>query len=233
MDIRTLKPNEIECRIGMVSDKGVSLLLYKNARVDMQILDECFGIFGWKRSHSCIDGKLFCTVEVRDPNTGEWITKEDVGVSAFTEKEKSQASDAFKRAAVNIGIGRELYTAPFIWIASSKVNIKKRGDKLYCNDRFAVGSIEYNENREISALTIVRVSDGEVVYKMFSNNSKPSQLISDDMIRQLYSELDRTGVDINTVLQRYGVSSVESMSENTFQKAMNSLRKTKDRFNAA
>lgn len=233
MDIRTLKPNEIECRIGMVSDKGVSLLLYKNARVDMQILDECFGIFGWKRSHSCIDGKLFCTVEVRDPDTGDWITKEDVGVSAFTEKEKSQASDAFKRAAVNIGIGRELYTAPFIWISSTKVNIQKRGDKLYCNDRFAVGSIEYNDNREICSLTIVRANDGEVVYKMYSNSSKPSQLISDDMIRQLYSELDRTGVEINTVLKRYGINSVENMSEDTFHKAMNSLRKTKDRFNAA
>lgn len=237
MNIRTLKPNEIECRIGMVNEKGISLLLYKNARVDMQILDECFGVFGWKRTHSCIDGNLYCAIEIRDPDTGEWILKEDVGVSAYTEKEKSKASDAFKRSAVNIGIGRELYTAPFIWIPASKVNIQRRGEKFYCNDHFAVGSISYNDNREISSLNIVRVSGGEVVYRMYlSRKDKPAKserIISDEMLKQLYYELDRTGVDINTVLNRYGIYNIQEMSEDTYQKAMNSLRKTKDKYNAA
>ncbi len=56
--IRLLKAGEIECRAASVSEKGVSLLLYKDARVDQRILDETFGPFGWKRSHQCIDGKL-------------------------------------------------------------------------------------------------------------------------------------------------------------------------------
>lgn len=237
MDIRTLKANEIECRIGMVNAKGISLLLYKNARVDMQILDECFGVFGWKRTHSCIDGNLYCSIEIRDSNTGEWISKEDVGVSAFTEKEKSQASDAFKRAAVNVGIGRELYSAPFIWIPANKVNIQQKNDKFYCSDHFAVGAIEYNENREISSLSIVRVSDGEVVYQMYplrtGSPAKAEQRISAEMIQQLYSELDRTGIDIDTVLRRYGIYNIQEMSEQTYQKAMNSLQKTKDKYIAA
>lgn len=99
--VRLLKADEIECRAASVSDKGVSLLLYKDARVDQKILDETFGAFGWKRSHQCIDGNLYCTVEIRDQKTGEWIAKQDVGTTGYSEKEKSQASDSFKRACFN------------------------------------------------------------------------------------------------------------------------------------
>lgn len=56
--IRLLRPDEIECRVSSINKNGVSLLLYKDARVDQRILDETFGIFGWKRSHQCIDGKM-------------------------------------------------------------------------------------------------------------------------------------------------------------------------------
>ena len=114
--IRLLRAEEIECRIAMVNEKGLSLLLYKDARVDQRILDETFGAFGWKRSHQCIDGNLYCTVEVYNKDSGEWVSKQDVGTTGYTEKEKSQASDSFKRACFNWGIGRELYSAPFIWI---------------------------------------------------------------------------------------------------------------------
>ncbi len=107
--IRLLRADEIECRASTVSEKGVSLLLYKDARVDQRILDETFGLFGWKRSHQCIDGNLYCTVEVYNKETREWISKQDVGKVGYAEKEKSQASDSFKRACFNWGIGRELY----------------------------------------------------------------------------------------------------------------------------
>lgn len=110
--IRLLKADEIECRAAMVSEKGLSLLLYKDARVDQKILDETFGIFGWKRSHQCIDGNLYCTVEIFDRDSGTWVAKQDVGTMSNSEKEKGQASDSFKRACFNWGIGRELYTAP-------------------------------------------------------------------------------------------------------------------------
>lgn len=73
--IRLLEPNEIECRISIINEKGLSLLLYKDARVDQRILDETFGPFGWKRSHQCIDGNLYCTVEIFDQKSGEWISK--------------------------------------------------------------------------------------------------------------------------------------------------------------
>lgn len=87
--VRFLRADEIECRIASISEKGLSLLLYKDARVDQKILDETFGPFGWKRSHQCMDGKLYCTVEIRDKETGEWIAKQDVGTTGMAEKEKS------------------------------------------------------------------------------------------------------------------------------------------------
>ena len=153
--IRLLKAEEIECRIAVVKESGLSLLLYKDARVDQKILDETFGPFGWQRSHQNIDGNLYCTVSIYDKESGTWISKQDVGTTNFAEKEKSQASDSFKRACFNWGIGRELYTAPFIWIFADKVEIKKKGDKYYCDDSFSVSSIGYNEDREITELKII------------------------------------------------------------------------------
>lgn len=158
LKFRTLKADEIECRVGTVTEKGCSLLLYKNARVDMSLLDEVVGPYNWKREHELINGNLFCTVSVRDNVTGEWVSKQDVGVESNTEKEKGQASDAFKRACVNWGIGRELYTAPFIW-----VNLKSEEWRLGASGRkqpkvnFRVNAIEYDDSRHV---TYVQIVDG-------------------------------------------------------------------------
>ena len=46
---RNLNPEEIECRVGAIMEQGITLLLYKNARVDQTILDEVFGICGWAK----------------------------------------------------------------------------------------------------------------------------------------------------------------------------------------
>ena len=152
--IRLLRANEIECRIATINEKGLSLLLYKDARVDQKILDETFGAFGWKRSHQCIDGNLYCTVEIYDKESSVWVSKQDVGTTGFAEKEKSQASDSFKRACFNWGIGRELYTAPFIWIPAGKTEIQKKDNRFVCNNHFSIKAIEYNEDREIVGLAI-------------------------------------------------------------------------------
>ena len=99
---RPLTSEEIDCRVATCKENGVSLLLYKDARVDQNILDETFGIFGWQRSHQLIDGNLYCTVSIRNPETGEWVHKQDVGKESNAEKEKGQASDSFKRACFNL-----------------------------------------------------------------------------------------------------------------------------------
>lgn len=97
-EFRALTADEVECRISTVSEKGLSLLLYKDARCDMRLLDEVVGMMNWKRSHELINGNLFCNVSIYDEDKGEWITKQDVGIESYTERQKGEASDSFKRA---------------------------------------------------------------------------------------------------------------------------------------
>ncbi len=114
--IRALRADEIEIRVGQVTEKGVTLLLYKDARCDKRILDEVFGINGWANCYSEIKGNLYCSIMLQDKETGMWIQKQDCGIESNTEAEKGEASDAFKRACFNVGIGRELYTKIFIFL---------------------------------------------------------------------------------------------------------------------
>ena len=156
---RLLEPQDIDCRAAQVSQKrdgtvSACILLYKDARVDQNILDETFGIFGWQRTHQLIGERLYCTVSVKDPDTGEWISKQDVGTESNTEREKGQASDSFKRACFNWGIGRELYTAPFIWISAENCSaLKQNGQRWQCFDQFFVEKIVI-KNKRIKAVSI-------------------------------------------------------------------------------
>lgn len=153
--MRLLRADEIECRVATVKDNGFSLLLYKSARVDMQLLDETFGAMNWQRKHELIGDRLYCTISVFNEKTGQWVSKQDVGTESYTEKEKGQASDSFKRAGFNWNIGRELYTAPFIWIPNSGEVQKGSNGKLYVNGNFSVKEIGYDEDRNINKLLIV------------------------------------------------------------------------------
>ncbi len=163
---RKLRANEIDVRVASVSAKGVSLLLYKDARCDMNILDETVGPMNWQRGHQIIGDRLYCTVSIYDENKGIWISKQDVGTESYAEKEKGQASDSFKRACFNWGIGRELYTAPFIWIKAEDTKISQGSNgKLSCNERFIVEKITYDENGNIDGLAINTKSKGRVFTK--------------------------------------------------------------------
>ena len=234
-NIRLLRADEIECRVGMISEKGLSLLLYKDARVDMKILDEVYGPFNWQRKHEMIGGNLYCTVSIWDKEKQQWISKMDVGTKSNTEQEKGEASDSFKRACFSHGIGRELYTAPFIWIGAEKVSIKRKNDRYTTYDKFKISSISYNENREITGISIIN-QDGRVVYSLIDRSlgqqglpelQKEHMHPTDEHAEAINKELERPGVALDTVLKRYGVKSVQEMDDNTYRKAMNSLKRTK------
>ena len=231
-EIRLLRADEIECRVGTINERGLSLLLYKDARVDQKILDEALGMYGWERTHQSIEGNLYCTVRIWDSEKSQWIEKQDVGTTSYTEKEKGQASDAFKRACVNVGIGRELYTAPFIWISSSKVNIQKRDNRYTTSERFQVREISYNEIREIAAIVIVN-DRGLVVYeyKEKQNLSKNQNInrISDLQKKELENELKRTGVNIEKVLGRYGLKKLDDMTPDIYERAIHGLKNSKSK----
>jgi hypothetical protein len=150
---RVLRADEIDVRVAQAKENGVSLLLYKDARVDMSILDETVGPENWQRRHYECKGNLFCSVGIREGT--EWIWKDDAGAESNTEKEKGESSDSFKRACVNWGIGRELYTSPFIWVSAEKTDIKPFNSKFTCHDKFWVGKIIIDDaTRQITALAI-------------------------------------------------------------------------------
>jgi hypothetical protein len=157
MKFRDLTADDIEVRVQSVKQNGLVLLLYKNARVDMAILDETVGPERWQREHYECKGNLFCRVGIFCAPTDDvpfsWVWNSDCGVESNTEAQKGEASDSFKRACFNWGIGRELYTSPFIWVPASKCNINNGK----CYDRFAVEKILI-ENKRITGLSIINTA---------------------------------------------------------------------------
>lgn len=154
LEFRDLTAEEIDVRISTVKEgSGMSLLLYKDARCDMNVLDETVGPYNWQRSHSRDNAN--CTVSIWDDEKKQWISKEDTGTESNTEAEKGLASDSFKRACFNWGIGRELYTAPFIWIPEGLYKSKY--------DKFCVQEIIIKD-KKIIALAIYNKTTKKIVY---------------------------------------------------------------------
>lgn len=152
---RPLKECEIEVKVKQVTDKGVLLLLYKTARTDMDLLDETVGQENWANEYKAIDGILYCGIGIKG---NDWVWKWDCGVESAVEKEKGQASDAFKRAGFRWGIGRELYTSPQIWIKAGDVKIQQgRDGKPKTWDKFSIEKI--------------KVEDGQIVGLAIRNDS--------------------------------------------------------------
>ena len=238
LNFRLLNADEIDCRVATVGQKGVTLLLYKDARVDQNILDETVGSMGWQRRH-CRDNAN-CIVSIWDDDKKQWIEKEDTGTESNTEKEKGLASDSFKRACFNWGIGRELYTAPFIWISAEQCGIyengkDQRGKTRYaCNDRFYVSKIECDENRKICALEIKKCNGNRVVYtrgKIESQSAEkpPENSVTQNHINAMFLELQRTGVGLKGILQKYKVAEIHDMNIDQFKEAMDILAKKPDK----
>lgn len=165
---RLLNADEIDVRVSTINQKGATLLLYKDARCDMNILDETVGAFNWKREHTRDNAN--CVVSLWDESKKEWVSKEDTGTESFTEKEKGLASDSFKRACFNWGIGRELYTAPFIYVPSEKINIFEKNGKYSTYDKFTVEKIAYDDRRQIIGISIKNQKSERVF--VYSNNKK-------------------------------------------------------------
>lgn len=168
IEFRDLRADEIECRVAQAKENGVSILLYKDARVDQNILDETVGALNWTRQHTRDNAN--CIVSIWDEDKRMWISKEDTGTESNTEKEKGLASDSFKRACFNWGIGRELYTAPFVWIPAIECTaLKQKGDRWQCYDSFEVRKIKV-ENGRIVGLAIRNKKTGRNCFVWTEDN---------------------------------------------------------------
>lgn len=214
LEFRLLNADEIDVRVQSVTEKGLILLLYKDARCDMNILDETVGPMDWKREHTRDNAN--CIVSIWDSEKLQWISKEDTGTESFTEKEKGLASDSFKRACFNRGIGRELYTSPFIWISNKDCEIKQYNNKWTCNDKFKVSLITYKD-RCIEGLEIYNTKNKKKIMISYPNgvqagskeeNKKDDKKITDGQTKKLFAI--GKGKDTNSIkaiLNNYGYSS--------------------------
>lgn len=227
LNFRTLKASEIDVKPQTVKENGFSLLLYKNARVDMDVLDETVGAMNWQRKHSRENAN--CIVSIYDEDKKIWVEKEDTGTESFTEKEKGLASDSFKRACFNWGIGRELYTSPFIWISDSKYIKKNKEGKLSLTDKFSVKEITVVD-KVITELEIID-SKGTVVFSTKAKKTtkkeqdKAQEYLNtrDGMIEKLKENLSSDKLE--KVLKAYEVEELWQMTDEQLKEACQKIFK--------
>lgn len=229
---RLLNADEIECRVSTVTAKGVSLLLYKDARADMTILDETVGAMNWQRRHTRDNAN--CIVSLYDDIHGQWIEKEDTGTESNTEKEKGLASDSFKRACTNWGIGRELYTAPFIWVDAAAVEWTEKNGKQIPRTRFKVAEIGYDEKCRINRLKIV-TDKGKTAYQLGAasrplpeQNEQAEPKISAATAKYIEQLIADTNTSRLSMLKHYGVTSVNDLSRTQANECVERLKARKN-----
>jgi hypothetical protein len=224
---RPLTADEIEIRVDRITPKGAWLLLFKNARVDMNILDETVGPMNWKRGHEVIHDNLFCNISIWDSDKKEWVTKQDVGVESFSAKEKGEASDSFKRAGTCWGIGRELYTAPDIFVPC-KTKQKSIGNGYELEDAYSLKDIAVSHiltvDGQIKELAIVD-KRGNVIFSNVGKSvtpidpTEPPDEIPDlnakiSMIQKkaLEDRLKNLGWPVEKICTNYKIKSLSEMT---------------------
>lgn len=227
LKFRPLKADEIEIRVDRITAKGAWLLLYKNARVDMNMLDEAVTPMGWKRGHEVIHENLFCNISIWDDSKKEWVTKQDVGVESFTAKEKGEASDSFKRAGTCWGIGRELYTAPDIFVPC-KTKPKAIGKGCDLDDTYSLNDIAVSHiltvDGQIKELAVVD-KKGNVIFSNCGKSvtpldpNKPSEDVIDlnskiSLIQKsaLIKRLETMPYPEKKILELYKLKSLSDMT---------------------
>lgn len=215
MEFRKLKEDEIDCRVSQIASNYCTLLLYKDARVDMNILDETLGSMNWQKHYSRDNAN--CIVSIWDSEKYEWIEKEDTGTESNTEAEKGLASDSFKRACFNWGIGRELYTAPSIIIFPKKEMGIKGKDEFYEKDngkyetktRFWVEYIDYLDNK-IQNL-IIRDNKNNIRFTQLTKDKEEELLKIDKALTKAIEKAEEKGIDREDLYKRYNVDSISKM----------------------
>ena len=229
MEFRDLRADEVECRVvHIVENRGLFLVPYKDARCDMNILDETVGPMNWKREH-CRENAN-CVVSIWDDKKEQWISKEDTGTESNTEAQKGLASDSFKRACVNWGIGRELYTAPIIWVKASDCEIKRNDKgKLECKTVFNVEQFEVKNKK----ITLIEISaNGKRVFIWGSEKPAPApaepfkrneELLTLDQRDEILKLCEITGTDLKKIKDRYKVATIDALTKAQASKAIEIL----------
>lgn len=233
---RCLRAEDVNARVQkLVAGKGAILLLYKDARCDMAMLDEAVGAFNWKREHSRDNAN--CTISIWDEDKSQWVSKEDVGTPSNTEAEKGLASDAFKRAGFNWGIGRELYTAPFIWVNADKFQTRKNqrgGEEV--DGKFIVTCMDVDkDSRKITRLEIAFEHNNNPAtpcFKWVDTDAKPAtpkeaakQPSRADQLAELERLLTETNTDRQKFFGYYKAENADTMDADQLAEGLQILRR--------
>ncbi len=218
LEFRALRADEIDCRINQCNQYGVSLLLYKDARCDQNILDEKVGPMNWQRHHSRDNAN--CIVSIWDDEKKQWIEKEDTGTESYTEKEKGLASDSFKRACFNWGIGRELYTAPNMFVFKKDLKtLEESNGRWTCKDAFRVTDIDHDDKGNIIFVQIVNLrTNGYIEFGQPAEADKlqkdiGKQTIDAAKVEALAKKCEADGVSISELCNLYKVNSLCELTE--------------------
>lgn len=218
MEFRKLRADELEARVAVVNQNGCSVLIYKDARVDQNILDETVGQFNWQRDHKEIKGNVYCGVGIYDESLG-WVWKWDAGAETYTEAVKGEASDSFKRACFNWGIGRELYTSPFIWFSAGDVNLEDKNGKKTTRDSFKVEAIEY-EGSKISYIKVVNNKTKAVFEWGLIDYDKK---VSEKEVKFIKDMIAETDSDIDAFKKRFRIDDLSDISMKQYVNAVKLL----------
>lgn len=224
MEFRLLRADEIDCRISQCNQYGVGLLLYKDARCDQNILDETVKPMNWQRHHKRDNAN--CVVSIWDENKKQWVEKEDTGTESFTEAEKGLASDSFKRACFNWGIGRELYTAPnmFVFKKDLKTLEEQAGQgrpRWTCKDSFKVVEIQYIDRKIVYVKVLNLKTEKYIEFGTPSEEHKKieqtgKQLISEIKVKALLARCEKEKVDPLKIERLYKVKSLAELTEKMY-----------------
>ena len=248
--IRALRADEVECRVNTISENGYQLLLYKDARCDCRILDEIFGMYGWQDHYEVIDGTLYCTISIWDDEKKQWISKQNCGTQSNTEKEKGEASDAFKRACFNLGIGRELYTKIFIWISGGtkagkngkyeladkyqKFIIKEMAvddkaekiTKLVITDKKDVVVFSYPTKQPSIAQKKADTKKADEINKEFDNTKV--ETASPEQVKAIQEACFAIGYEESKIKEAFHVKTLEGLTQVAAENALKKLRERAD-----
>lgn len=233
---RTLNAEEIDCRVSQIAANWLTLLLYKDARVDQNILDETVGCMNWQKKY--LRENANCIVSIWDEDKKQWVEKEDTGTESFSEAEKGLASDSFKRACFNWGIGRELYTSPSIFILPRKDMIGKgkesefydKGNgKFETKTKFYVEYIDYDENKNIKDL-IIRDNKNNIRFSQLTKETEKRLNENSLKLKKLIEAKEKAdeNFDREKLYAYYNASSDAQLTAKQVEEAINLLSKKGD-----
>ena len=235
LEFRFLTADEIECRVSTCNAYGVGLLLYKDARCDQNILDEKVGAMNWMRHHTRDNAN--CIVSIWDDEKKMWIEKEDTGTESNTEAEKGLASDSFKRACFNWGIGRELYTSPSMFVFAKDLKTLKEEDwqgkkKWTCKDTFKVIDIQHKDKKIVYVKVLNQKTNCEIEFGVPADALTEEKKIEKSKINEvkvtaLESRCAEDGVAVEKILTLYKVNTLADLTERQFANIHNNWNKIK------